>query len=341
MKTNLLHTETFSFTYDSFKGKMRSMDTQIAIYSLIDPRTKLPFYVGKTNEPKIRLKGHRSGRGTTPSAVFIRKMRAEGYRPDMEILELCDEKDWQDREAYWVDAYRSKFGDTQVLNVMEGGVQVGRFLGHSDATKERLRQMFKGRPIPQEQREQISKSLTGLKQSSETVQKRLDTINKRRVEAGLEPHKTWENYEEYRKAGRAAYNVTRTRQRRERGLLVLGSEEWKRNAAEKQRAYLASLTPEQREALAAQRRGKPSPKKGKKFGPLSPEHRARLSAIHKQRLASLTPEQREARLAAARKAQPAAWRAKLDAMTKDERRAMMAAADAANPMKRHKQESTP
>ena len=42
------------------------------------------------------------------------------------------------------------------------------------------------------------------------------------------------------------------------------------------------------------------------------------------------PEQREARMAAARKAQPAKWRAQLDAMTKDERRAMMIAANNAN-----------
>jgi hypothetical protein len=337
MKTKYLHTETFSCSYHSFDDKLRGMDTQIAIYALIDPRTKLPFYVGKTNDPKVRLKGHRTGRGTTPSAAFIREIRAEGHRPEMEILELCDEKDWQDREAFWVDFYQFRFGETQVLNVMEGGVQSGRFMKHSAATCERLRQMFKGRPIPQEQREQISKSLTGKVQSKETGQKRLATIKERRIAAGLEPHVTWNSHEEYRAAGRAAYNITRTRQRRERGALIRGSEEWKRNAAEKSRARYDSLDDEQKKAFASQRRGKPGANKGRKFGPLSLEQRAKLSAIHKQRLAVLTPEQREARMASARKAQPAAWKALIASKAKEERKAMMAAANAANPMKRIRQ----
>ncbi len=299
---------------------MRSMDTQISIYALVDPRTKLPFYVGKTNNPKVRLKGHRTGRGITPSAKFIREIRSAGYRPDMEILEICDRRTWPEREAFWVKLYQSRFGVTQILNVSPGGIQPGRFIKHSVATCECLRQMFKGRPVPQEVREQISRSLTGLKQSSETITKRFSTYSKNRVAKGLPP--IGQNHDRE--------VAMRREKRKTEGIMVRGSEEHRRNAAEKQRAYLASLTDEQREAMAAQRRGKPSPKKGKKFGPLSPEHRARLSAIHKQRLASLTPEQRAARVSPMRKAQPAAWRAKLDAMTKDERRALMTAANAVN-----------
>lgn len=333
MKINNLHTEIFSYSYHSLDGKLRDMNTQIAIYTLIDPRTKLPFYVGKTNDPKTRLKGHRTGRGTTPSAVFIREIRAEGYRIEMEILELCDEKDWKDREAFWVDFYQFRFGETQVLNVMEGGVQSGRFMKHSVATCERLRRMFKGRPIPQEQRDQISKSLTGLKQSESTVEKRLSTWAKRREEAGKPPLQRFDTYEEYRAAGKKTYNIYRQKKRHANGVTVLGSEEHRQKLAEKGREYYASLTDAQREARGMKLRGKPSPKKGKKSGPLSPEHRAKLSAIHKERLASLTPEQKEARMAAARKAQPAAWRAFIDSKTKDERRVMMAAADAVNPMK--------
>jgi hypothetical protein len=323
LKTKYLYAEKFSFSYYSVDGKLQSMDTQIAIYSLIDPRTKLPFYVGKTNDPKIRLKSHRAGRGTTPSAVFIREIRAEGHRPEMEILELCDEKNWQDHEAFWVELYQFRFGETQILNVMEGGVQVGRFIGHSDATKERLRQMFKGRAIPQEVREKISKSLTGLKQSSETVAKRFFTYSKRRVEKGLPP--IGQNHEREVQMRRD--------ERKKKGVMVHGSEEYRRNAAEKQRAYYASLNDEQKEAVAAIRRGKPGANAGRKFGPLSPELKAKLSEIHKRRLASLSPEQKEARMAAARKAQPEAWRTFLASKTKEERKAMMAAADAANPMK--------
>lgn len=306
------------------------MENQIAIYVLVDPRTHLPFYVGKTNKPQIRLKAHRTGKGITPCAKFIREIRAEGLRPEMKVLEWCDEKYWQGREAYWVDRYQTEFGTAQILNVMEGGVQVGRFIGHSEATKERLRQMFKGRPIAPEVRAKISKSLTGLEQSSETVEKRLATINERRVEAGLEPHVRWDSYEKYRAAGRTAYNATRTRKRRERGDLVKGSEAWRQNAAEKNRAYWDSLPDEKKSEMSERLNKVRVSNKGKKFGPLSPEHRARLSEIHKRRLALLTPEQREARMAAARAAQSAAFRAKVDSITKEERRALMAGANAAN-----------
>lgn len=317
------------------------MDTQIAIYALIDPRTKLPFYVGKTNKPQVRLKGHRTGRGITPSAKFIREIRAAGYRPDMEILELCDHKNWPEREAFWVELYQSKFGTGQILNVSPGGIQSGRFVKHSAATCERLRQMFKGRSIPQAVREQISKSLTGLKQSEETVEKRLATWTERRLETGLPPLQRFKTWEEYRAAGRKSFNISRQKKRHENGVTVKGSKEHRQKQAENQSAYYASLSDEQKEVIASIRRGKPSPNKGKKFGPLSPELRMKLSEIHKRRLAQLTPEQRQARMVAARKAQPAAWRTIIASKTKEERKAMMAAADAANPMKRPKQEATP
>jgi hypothetical protein len=314
------------------------MDTQIAIYALIDPRTKLPFYVGKTNDPKIRLKGHRTGIGTTPSAAFIREIRAEGYRPEMEILELCDEKDWQDREAFWVDFYQFRFGEVQILNVMEGGVQSGRFMKHSAATCERLRQMFKGRPIAPEVRARISKSLTGLKQSEETVEKRLATWAKRREEAGKPSLQRFETWEEYRAAGRKSFNISRQKKRHANGVTVMGSEEHRQKQAEKQRAYYASLTDEQKKEFAKKHTDDLAKGRQKRvFRPMTPEERQKQSARLKAYIASLTPEQREARMAPARKAQPAAWRAICASKTKEERKAMMAAADAANPMKQRAQ----
>ena len=170
----------------------------------------------------------------------------------MEILELCDEKDWQDREAFWVEFYLFRFGETQVLNVMEGGVQSGRFMKHSAATCERLRQMFKGRPIPQEQREQISKSLTGLKQSKETVEKRLATWAKRREEAGLPPLQRFETWEEYRAAGAENRSIFLGRKRDTKTALPSWDlRNTEKKQAEKQRAYFASLPDEQRQTVFA------------------------------------------------------------------------------------------
>ena len=87
---------------------------------------------------------------------------------------------------YWIGYYQNLGAD--LCNLSNGGEgKVGRKL--SEESCQKLRDAFKGRPIPQEQREQISKSLTGKVQTTETVQRRLTKINERRIAAGLEPHK--------------------------------------------------------------------------------------------------------------------------------------------------------
>jgi hypothetical protein len=238
---------------------------------------------------------------------------------------------WCDRERHWIAHFKSQGAD--LTNLTAGGEGThGRVI--TDEYREKLRKAFTGRPIPQEQREQISKSLTGLKQSKNTVEKRLAAWTKRREDVGLPPLQRFESREEYRAAGKKSYNTYRQKKRHENGVTIRGSEEHRQKQAEKQRAYSASLSEEQRQAIFGKHKGEPGSNKGKKFGPMSPERRAQQSAKLKAYIASLTPEQKEARMAPARKAQPAAWRAIMASKTKDERRAMMAAADAANPMKR-------
>ena len=136
----------------------------------------------------------------------------------------------------------------------------------------------------------------------ETVEKRLATWTGRREAAGRPPLQRFETYAEYRAAGRKSFNISRQRKRHENGVTIMGSEEHRKKQAEKQRAYLASLSDEQRQAISGQRRGKPGANLGRKFGPQSPERRAQQSARLKAYIASLTPEQRQARMIAARDA---------------------------------------
>jgi len=257
----------------------------IFIYALIDPRTGRPFYVGKTNNIKVRLKSHRTGRGNTRCAFYIRGIRSEGLRPEIKILETCSDLEWEEKEREWISKMNQKY---DIVNCSDGG-QPGRFISHSLLTKERLRRKFIGRPIPQEQREQISKSLTGIKQSSETISKRFETMSLNRIAKGLPP--IGANHERY---------VTIRRERRHAaGAFVRGSEEWKHNASEKQKAYYASLSEEEKQAFRNKRKGKTAWNKNKLLGPLSEEQRNKLSTIHRDRLAILTTEQRKARMQAA------------------------------------------
>jgi predicted GIY-YIG superfamily endonuclease len=253
----------------------------IFIYALIDPRTGNPFYVGKTNNPQIRLKAHRTGAGKTRCAEYIREIRAAGLRITLDVLQTCSHLEWEHAEREWILKMSQQF---QLANVSDGG-QPGYFSPHSQLTRQRMREKFLGRPIPPEQRAKISAALTGLKQSPETIQKRLQTWTNRRIENGLDPLGTYHERE----------ILKRREQRKAHGIMVHGSEEYRRNAAEKTAARYASLTDEEKREFSEKRKGRANPNKGKKFGPLSAEHRARLSQIHKDRIAAMTPEQRKAR----------------------------------------------
>jgi hypothetical protein len=308
------------------------------IYCLRHPIAKEVRYVGKTVDIKAREKSHRQ-LGKTRCDNWKRSLLKDGLWPEMEVLETVPVgANWPERESHWIAHFKEQ--GANLTNLTDGGEGThGRVI--TDAYREKLRKAFTGRHIPQEQREQISKSLTGLKQSEETVEKRLATWAKRREESGKPPLQRYKTPEDYRKSKHPVwYNVVRAQKRRENGQMVMGSEEWKRNAAKKQRAWYASLSDEQKEANAAKHRGKPT-NTGKKFGPQSPERRAAQSVRLKAYIASLTPEQREARMAPARRAQPAAWKEICAAKTKDERRAMLAAANAVNPIMHARQEATP
>ena len=277
---------------------------EIAIYALIDPRTNLPFYVGKTNKPKVRLKSHRSGAGITPCAKFIREIKSEGLRPLMQTIEVCDEDVWRSREAYWVERYQRDYGSIQILNVAVGGVQEGYYFTHSDATRLRLSVMNKGHVVSQEQREKISKSLTGLKQDAATVAKRMETINSNRVERGLEPLPIYDTQAEYLASQRERSKIARRLKRRTQGNLVRGSEEWRTAISERTKIAMANLPEDSRRKLSS-RQGRPAWNKGKKLPSFSEERRKLQSDNLKAYLANLTPEQRETRMMAARAARKA------------------------------------
>ena len=72
----------------------------IAIYKLI--RNNIPFYIGKSSNPKQRLYAHRLKYGTDV---------------DMKILEVVKDEDWKSRESYWINEHKSY----KLLNKNEGG----------------------------------------------------------------------------------------------------------------------------------------------------------------------------------------------------------------------------
>lgn len=84
------------------------MKTDIAyIYSLTDPETKEVRYIGKTVNPKYRLKGHlyESKKTENYRCNWIRGLLRRGLEPIFNILEICSLQNFEEREAYHISLY--------------------------------------------------------------------------------------------------------------------------------------------------------------------------------------------------------------------------------------------
>lgn len=87
------------------------------IYGLVDPRTGVTRYVGKSVNPRDRFKSHvhRCEKTDTFCARWIRTLRAIGLEPELVILEgPC--KDWEEAESRWI----AQLGP-QLTNLTSGG----------------------------------------------------------------------------------------------------------------------------------------------------------------------------------------------------------------------------
>jgi len=208
------------------------------IYRLLDPRDRQVKYIGKTVNLAWRGKSHRSPYGESHCARWLRCLRKLGLHAEMEIIETVEAGgDWAARERHWIAYYRSQGVD--LCNMSAGGEGVEGPRGFSEATREKLRQRFKGRPISEEQKARISATLLGHKQPESQVQKRANTIRERRAAKGTPLYSSAE-------AKRA--------RRRAAGHPEKFSSAWKAKIAETLRNRFAMLPPEEQERMREQGR---------------------------------------------------------------------------------------
>lgn len=80
----------------------------VFIYSLEHPITHEIRYVGKTRNLKERFKNHlnKLHNEATHKRNWITKLRKDGFKPLLQILDEVDEKDWHFWEKYWIDQIR-------------------------------------------------------------------------------------------------------------------------------------------------------------------------------------------------------------------------------------------
>lgn len=111
----------------------------VYIYALVDPNTDEVRYIGKTNNLKRRLGDHcnKGMPGNNPhKSHWIAKLRAEGKKPKIIVLQECDSDTWEEAESHWISHYRSI--GARLTNVLSGGRSARDFQPRARSTKLRI-----------------------------------------------------------------------------------------------------------------------------------------------------------------------------------------------------------
>lgn len=96
----------------------------VYIYVLYDPRTDEIRYVGKSVNPKARLRAHitaaRNGAYDHHTSRWICKLLAEGVEPELAIVdEVSEGDDWREIERLWITRFETEGG--RLTNSTAGG----------------------------------------------------------------------------------------------------------------------------------------------------------------------------------------------------------------------------
>lgn len=162
------------------------------IYALVDPRDGDVRYIGKSVDPKQRLRKHiHKARKENPGNLYrydwICSVLSDGYRPILEIIEEVSEDGWREAERTWI-----KYGREQgwpLTNIENGGCGPGMV---SKETKELISQSVKkwieenGNPFEGQKHTEKTKKLLSRK-AKERYRKNPDLHPSNRREYGPRP----------------------------------------------------------------------------------------------------------------------------------------------------------
>lgn len=142
----------------------------MVIYGLIDPRTGMLRYIGKTDNISHRMISHHSFR--TPSThkeCWLHELRQLLIGPEVFIVENVNCDNWEEAERYWIEQF--KFMGADLTNGTNGGD------GGPPSHEARLKISRKMRDVMRETsvREKISLSL----KSSSIARAQIATLHAR------------------------------------------------------------------------------------------------------------------------------------------------------------------
>lgn len=142
---------------------------EIKIYQLVDPRNNEVRYVGKTQRTLTeRLSGHMCLIERNYKRNWIKSLINDGLKAKIELLEICEESNWQEREKFWISFYKNC--GARLTNLTDGG-QGNQNQYFSKKSQKKKSNTMKLIVFTQERRRKISQALTGKKVKEETKQK--------------------------------------------------------------------------------------------------------------------------------------------------------------------------
>ncbi len=115
------------------------------IYALKCPDTELVRYIGKSFNIKARINQHFNPRDKerTHKDNWIRSLKSQNKFPVLEIIDTCDEFDWEEKEIFYIKLYKS-FG-ANLLNHTQGGEQGALNYSFNVDQRLKLSQALKGK----------------------------------------------------------------------------------------------------------------------------------------------------------------------------------------------------
>ena len=79
------------------------------IYGMFDPKESEFFYIGSSVNPINRFSTHRKSKSAAPKVKeVINELEAEGFEPELRILEEVSTTERKRREGYWINYYQDR-----------------------------------------------------------------------------------------------------------------------------------------------------------------------------------------------------------------------------------------
>lgn len=129
------------------------------IYILIDPRNNDVRYVGKSNSPRKRLSDHCNNKTRKPThkTNWIRKLKKEGVRPELHVVDVVPIEEWQFWEAYWIEQFKNWGYNLTNSATGGGGITYSRdYISGASKVCEICGSKFKCKPSIQNKRKTCS-----------------------------------------------------------------------------------------------------------------------------------------------------------------------------------------